>query len=472
MSIEQERKSPTSAVGRKQWIAIAIVLAAGLGIGALILRGEPGKSGGGGHAESAAHADEEHHEKSGKEAAGHGHDHEHAKGHADGEHHEEEGKGEKKAGDDGHGHGAKEEAKGEAKAEPKAAAGGHEDEDRRIAFTEAQIQAAGIAIETTGPANIRTALQLPGEIRFNEDRTAHVVPRVPGVVDSVPANLGQEVKRGQVLAVISSPALSEQRSELQSAQRRLELARSTHEREKKLWEEKISPQQDYLQAQQAMQEAQIAVANANQKLLALGAVPGSGGGALGRYELRAPFDGLVVEKHISLGESVKEDANVFTVSDLSSVWAEISVPAQHLPLVRTGETVNIRSTAFDQVAQGKVSYVGALLGAQTRTATARVTLANPQRVWRPGLFVNVELVASELQAPVTVSAEAVQSVEDKPTVFLRVPGGFMPQAVQTGRSDGRRIEITGGLKPDQPYAAAGSFVVKSQQGKASATHTH
>ncbi|QRF55964.1 efflux RND transporter periplasmic adaptor subunit [Variovorax sp. UC122_21] len=472
MSIEQERKSPTSAVGRKQWIAIAVVLAAGLGIGALILRGEPGKSGGGGHAESAAHADEEHHEKSGKEAAGHGHDHEHAKGHADGEHHEEEGgKGEKKAGDDGHGHGAKEEAKGETKAEPKAA-GGHEDEDRRIAFTEAQIQAAGIAIETTGPANIRTALQLPGEIRFNEDRTAHVVPRVPGVVDSVPANLGQEVKRGQVLAVISSPALSELRSELQSAQRRLELARSTHEREKKLWEEKISPQQDYLQAQQAMQEAQIAVANANQKLLALGAVPGSGGGALGRYELRAPFDGLVVEKHISLGESVKEDANVFTVSDLSSVWAEISVPAQHLPLVRTGETVNIRSTAFDQVAQGKVSYVGALLGAQTRTATARVTLANPQRVWRPGLFVNVELVASELQAPVTVSAEAVQSVEDKPTVFLRVPGGFMPQAVQTGRSDGRRIEITGGLKPDQPYAAAGSFVVKSQQGKASATHTH
>ncbi|SFN96301.1 membrane fusion protein, cobalt-zinc-cadmium efflux system [Variovorax sp. PDC80] len=477
MSIEQERKNAAPAVGRKQWIAIAIVLAVGLAVGALILRtGGPSKPAGG-HAESAAHADEEHHE-SGKEAAGHGHDHEEAKGHADGEHHEEEGKGEKKAeaGDDGHGHGAKEQAKGEAKgdakAEPKAAAGGHEGEDRRIAFTEAQIKAAGVAIETTGPANIRTALQLPGEIRFNEDRTAHVVPRVPGVVDSVPANLGQEVKRGQVLAVISSPALSEQRSELQSAQRRLELARSTYEREKKLWEEKISPQQDYLQAQQLMQEAQIAVANANQKLLALGAVPGSGGGSLGRYELRAPFDGLVVEKHISLGESVKEDANVFTVSDLSTVWAEISVPAQHLPLVRTGETVRIRSTAFDQVAQGKVSYVGALLGAQTRTATARVTLTNPQRVWRPGLFVNVELVASELQAPVTVSAEAVQSVEDKPTVFLRVPGGFLPQAVQTGRSDGQRIEITGGLKPGQAYAAAGSFVVKSQQGKASATHTH
>jgi len=290
------------------------------------------------------------------------------------------------------------------------------------------------------------------------------------VVDSVSANLGQEVRRGQVLAVLSSPGLSEQRSELQSAQRRLELARTTYEREKKLWEEKISPQQDYLQAEQAMQEARIAVANANQKLLALGATPGSS--ALGRYELRAPFDGMVVEKHISLGESVGEAVNVFTISDLSTVWAEISVAANNLNLVRIGEQVKIRSSAFDQTATGKVSYVGSLIGAQTRTATARVTLTNPQRIWRPGLFVNVELVASETEAPVTVAADAVQTVEDKPTVFLRVPGGFMPQHVQTGRSDGKRVEIVGGLKPGAAYAASGSFVVKSQQGKSSATHTH
>jgi cobalt-zinc-cadmium efflux system membrane fusion protein len=273
-----------------------------------------------------------------------------------------------------------------------------------------------------------------------------------------------------VLAVLSSPALSEQRSELQTAQRRLELARTTYQREKKLWEEKISAQQDYLQAEQAMQEAQIAVANANQKLLALGATPASS--ALGRYELRAPFDGMVVEKHISLGEAVKEDASVFTISDLSTVWAEISVAANHLNLVRIGEPATIRSSAFEQAASGTVSYVGSLIGAQTRTATARVTLTNPQRMWRPGLFVNVELVSSEANAPVAVSAEAVQTVEDKPTVFLRVPGGFVPQHVQTGRSDGQRIEIVGGLALGAAHAGSGSFVVKSQQGKSSATHTH
>jgi len=453
----------TTSSGRKQWIAIAAVLLAGLIAGALILRTAPSKPAGDGHSESAGHADGEHHEEDKGHAKGkeddHGHSHD--EGHGDKEHHAEEGKeAGKEAGKET-----------PASAEPqKAAANAHKEGEEKIPFTDEQVKAAGITIDSVGPARIKTSLQLPGEIKFNEDRTAHVVPRVAGVVDSVSANLGQEVKRGQVLAVISSPALSEQRTELQTAQRRLALARTTHDREKKLWEEKISPQQDYLQAEQAMQEAQIAVANANQKLLALGATPGSS--ALGRYELRAPFDGMVVEKHISLGESVGEAVNVFTISDLSTVWAEISVPASSLNLVRVGEAVTIRAGSFEQAARGTVSYVGSLLGAQTRTATARVTLTNPQRTWRPGLFVNVELVASEADAPVTVSAEAVQTVDDQPTVFLRVPGGFVPQHVKTGRSDGQRIEIVGGLKPGAAYAASGSFVVKSQQGKSSATHTH
>ena len=343
-------------------------------------------------------------------------------------------------------------------------------QEGRVAMSDAQVKAAGISLDTTSASPIRSSLQLPGEIRFNEDRTAHVVPRVAGVVESVSANLGQQVRKGQVLAVISSATVSEQRSELRTAQERLALARSTYDREKSLWEQKISPQQDVLQAQQQLREAEIALANAAQKLSAVGA--GASSGALGRYELRAPFNGMVVEKHLALGESVKEDANVFTISDLSSVWAEMSIGAKDLPQVRVGERVMVRSTAFDAAVSGTVSYVGALIGEQTRTAKARVTLANPQLTWRPGLFVNVELVGSEASAPVTVSADAIQTLDDKPVVFLRVDGGFVPQPVQLGRADGKRVEVVSGLKAGAQYAAAGSFVVKSEHGKGSATHTH
>lgn len=346
---------------------------------------------------------------------------------------------------------------------------GH-DEDSKIAFNEQQLKTAGIVLDTAAPGRIRTSLQLPGEIRFNQDRTAHVVPKVNGVVESVSANLGQHVKKGQVLAVVSSSTVSEQRSELLNAQQRLTLAQSTHAREKTLWQEKISAEQDYLQAGQALKEAEIAVRNAQQKLAAIGA--GAGASGLNRYEIRAPFDGIVVEKHLALGEAVKEDASIFTISDLSSVWAEMTVAARDMNAVRVGESVTVNATAFASSASGKIAYVGALLGEQTRTAKAHVVLPNPGNAWRPGLFVNVDVLAQETDVALAVAADAVQSVEQKQVVFVRVADGFRKQEVTLGRTDGKRVEIIKGLSAGDVYAAAGSFVIKAELGKGSAEHAH
>ncbi|MFZ6658308.1 efflux RND transporter periplasmic adaptor subunit [Undibacterium sp. TJN19] len=346
-----------------------------------------------------------------------------------------------------------------------------ESEPEIIALTEAQIKQAGIAISNAAPANIGNVVQLTGEIRFNEDLTAHVVPRLGGVVESVPASLGQIVKKGQLLAVIASTQLSELRSELLSAQKRQALAQINVERERKLWQEKISAEQDYLQASQNLKELEIAIQNSRQKLAALGATAGSTG-SFNRYELRAPFDGVIVEKHLSQGEMVKEDSSAFTISDLSSVWAEITVPAKDLDFVRTGEIVTVKATASTATASGKIVYVSALLGEQTRSAKARVTLANPGMAWRPGLFVDVVLMINETEVPVAILAEALQTIKDKPVVFIRTDNGFQPLPVKTGRSDGKYVEIVEGLKPGTPYAVAGSFVIKAEQGKDSAEHDH
>ena len=340
-----------------------------------------------------------------------------------------------------------------------------------LALTAAQGKAAGVIIAIAAPGRIATSVALPGEIRFNEDRTAHVVPRLGGVVEAVHADLGQLVKKGQVLAVIASTQLSEQRSELLSAQRRLSLARATYEREQMLWREKISAELDYLQAQQAWREAEIAVGNAQQKLSALGTA-GAGKGPLSRYEIRAPFDGMVLEKHIALGEAVKEDANIFVISDLSTVWAEIAVPAKDLATVRVGGKAVVKASAFEASASGTITYVGALLGEQTRTAKARVVLANPELAWRPGLFASVEVLAGELDAPVTVQTTAIQSVENQPSVFVQVKDGFQATPVTVGNSDGKLTQITGGLAAGTPYAAQGSFTLKSELGKSAAGHEH
>ncbi len=333
-----------------------------------------------------------------------------------------------------------------------------------------QIEAAGIDLEAAGPATLELAARFPGEIRFNEDRTAHVVPRAAGVVERVDAHLGQRVRSGEVLATISSTTLSEQRSELLTAIKRRELARTTRQREKKLWEEKISAQQDYLQAENALQEADIAVRNASQKLAAVGAAPTSG--ALNRFEIRAPFGGTIVEKHIALGEAVKEDASIFTLADLSSVWAEFVVSARELATVRVGQKVMVSSTASDGEIEGTVAYVGSLLGEQTRTAKARVTLSNPDSAWRPGLFVTVAVAADHQQAAVVVKTAAIQTIDGKPTVFVGEPGGFRARTIRSGRSDGERTEVLEGVKAGESYAASNTFVLKADLGKVGAGHGH
>lgn len=109
-----------------------------------------------------------------------------------------------------------------------------EEEEGTLVLTAQQIEAAGIQLAQAQPRPISTLLSLPGEVRFDEDRTSHIVPRAAGVVEAVKVNLGQAVKKGELLAVIASQQISDQRSELAASERRVELARTTFQRERQL----------------------------------------------------------------------------------------------------------------------------------------------------------------------------------------------------------------------------------------------
>lgn len=400
--------------GKKNAIAIAAVLAVGLLLGAAILRGDK-----------------------------HGED-----------------------GHDDHGHEHAEEAS-HAPLKPASAPA----EAPHARFSEEQLRQGGIALASAGPARIATRLQLLGEVKLNQDRAVIVTPRLAGLVEAVHANAGDRVKRGQVLAVISSPALADQRSELATAQKRLALARTTHDREKKLWEDKISAEQDYLAARQAMQEAEIAVENARQRLTAFGATAGDAQG-LTRHEIRSPIDGVIVDKKLSVGEALKEDAAVFQVADLSSVWVELTVPAKDLNQLAEGMAAQVSATAFEAQGAARLSYIGALVGEQSRSATARLVLANPQGLWRPGLPVTVALSTSEAEVPVAVTADAVQALDGARVVFVRQGQQFEARRVETGRCDGSHVEVLKGLDAGERYAARNSFLVKADIGKAAAEHAH
>lgn len=339
----------------------------------------------------------------------------------------------------------------------------------------------GIEVATAGPGTIARRLSLPGEIAFNADRIAHVAPRVAGVAGEVSAALGDHVERGQILAIVESRELAEAKAAYLGARERENLARATFRREEDLRAKRISSEEDYLAARQGLAEARIAVRSAAQQLHALGFDPAAlvdladDGASITRYPIRAPIAGTVVAKHVVRGEVVGADAPVFTVADLREVWVLLRAFQGDLAALRRGLPVRVRARDTEIAAEGTIDYLSPLVDAGTRTLEVRVTLANDDRRWRPGLFVTGEVEIADTPVAVRVPASAVIEYEGEPTVFFEGPGGFEPRAVTLGRSDGRGFEVLAGLAPGEGYAALGVLTLKSELGKSAlegAGHAH
>ena len=342
-----------------------------------------------------------------------------------------------------------------------------------------QVKSAGIVINTVGSRSMRTVIELPGEIKSDATREAHVVPRVQGVVLQVMKQAGDHVRQGEVMAVLNSRELADAKSTYIESQRHLEFTRVALEREESLWKKKISAEREYLQAKREAEEAALAVDLAAQKLIALGVpaasiqgIDGQPRDALPRYEIRSPLSGTVVERNVTIGEAVTPDEQIFTVADLSSVWVEVSVYAKDLAAVRQGQEAVVVSTDLAEEATGRINFIGALVGGETRSATARLTLPNPGGRWRPGLFVTVKLVREVITVPIAVSADGIQTFRDWQVVFVKYGDWFEARPLELGRSDGHWIEVLSGLKAGDQYAAANSFAVKAEIGKLGATHDH
>ena len=421
-------------MNRKQTITIALMCAVAALLVALMLWRQPGAPSNAGSSEHAGHADS------------HGHDDRHEERHEDRQDH----------------------APGAAPA--------HADEDERaIVMSAAQIKTAGIAIDNAQPALIQERLHLPAQVKANAERSVALAAPAAGIVQSVLVSNGAFVKKGQALVTVNSPAVAGWRADAAAARARLALAQTVQAREQTLWEQGISARQDLDAAQAALQEARIAAAAARSRLDALGIGTGrdaSSDNVSSTVTLRAPYDGVVVERPVVAGQSVDETRLLLTVADLSQVWVEAAVPGVNLAQVSVGMPARVSIAAQPRELEGTVSFVGPVLGEATRMATARVILPNRDGRLRPGMLADVDLMGQPGEVAVTVAADAVQTVHERSVVFVRTGTGFRAQDVSTGRSDGKRTEIVKGLDAGTPYASAGSFVLKADLGKGEAEHDH
>ena len=234
-----------------------------------------------------------------------------------------------------------------------------------------------------------------------------------------------------------------------------------------------------LEKKQALEMAELDIKTQAEKLHALGLtdrdiehIASATKKPFTHYELRSEIDGIVIEKHIVVGESIKKDASVFVVADLSEVWVNIAIPSRNMDLVQLGQEIRVRAENRDLEAVGTLFFLGSVLDEKTRTVTGRIVIPNPELKWRPGMYVKVDLIRDTKEVDVAVPVRAVQKFRDWDVVFLKVNNQYEPRPVTLGHSDGRWVEIVDGLRPGDTYVKENSYIIKAELQKSAATHSH
>jgi cobalt-zinc-cadmium efflux system membrane fusion protein len=196
--------------------------------------------------------------------------------------------------------------------------------------------------------------------------------------------------------------------------------------------------------------------------------------SLSRYELKAMIDGVIISKHIALGESLPTDQVVYIIADLSSVWIDLTLYQKDLLVVRKGQSSLISGGIHLPTAGGTIDYISPTLDEHTRTGHARVVLPNPRGEWKPGMFVSALVNTGSKDVGVAVPESALIMLHGSPSVFIRDEDGIEPRAVKTGRVGGGMVEVTEGLKAGEVYAARGVFTLKAElgRGEMSSGHSH
>lgn len=265
--------------------------------------------------------------------------------------------------------------------------------EKLIQLSPQDLREFDIELDTAVSGKLEMVVKLPGEITYNADHLAHIAPRFPGVVKEVRKQLGDQVKKGEVLALIESS-------------------------------ESLSP-----------------------------------------YEVVSLIEGTIVEKHITAGEVVKDDAEIYQVADLNSVWLNLTIYQKDLPHIRLNQPVTASAGTGISDVKGTISYISPIVDEHTRTAKARAILNNRQGELRPGLLVTASVVVANHNVPVLVPRTALQTIDDQPCVFIRTSEGFEPKGVTIGRSNDTFAEITSGITTGQLYVTKGAFTLKAQLSK-------
>ncbi len=376
----------------------------------------------------------------------------------------------------------------------------HADEVRLSAGA---VERYGVKVETARLRVLKPTVVTHARVAFNTEAMAHVGSPLRGRAVEIKVRLGDTVMAGQELVIVESPELGEaqadfllKKSAVHTAGPAIDLAKVVWERAAGLFEQSqgISltevqrRESEYKVAIAAQKAAEAAATVSENRLHLLGmkqsevSALASTGEIVPRYAIKAPIDGLVVQREITLGEIVSPDReSLMVLADTRTLWVLADVPEAGLMGIAAGATVWIRVGPSDAAPfEGRVAYISPTVDISTRTAQVRIEVATKDYPLKPGMFAQAEFVltapAGQSPAPVVaVPIEAIQTVEGGPAIFVPVPdepNTFAKRSVTLGKSIGGLVPITAGLVEGERFVSAGTFILKAELGKGAAAHDH
>lgn len=331
-----------------------------------------------------------------------------------------------------------------------------------VKLSDNQIQAAHIEVSAvrTGFAG---AVEAPAVIAADPQHAAIVSSSVSGRVISVRKNLGESVVRGNILAVIESREIAQFSADVALARRQLELADAAFKRESRLYAEQVSSRQEYEQAQSALDDARTRLRLAQQQLATSGGAEHSA-----QLTLRAPIAGVVTARQAALGDVVEANAKLFELANPDLLSVELSLEPSDASRVAPGAAVDV--SADGRSGTGHVAFLSRVLDPATRQIRAIATLPNKNALWRIGETVSASVVLKPGSAgeQIAVPRAAIQTIGDKPSVFVRQKDGFAIKHIVLGKPAAGFVTVLSGLDGSERIATSNTYILRAEHGKGEA----
>lgn len=320
-----------------------------------------------------------------------------------------------------------------------------------------------------------TAIELlvssPGQIIPNENQVAIISPFIESSVNCVFVNIGDKVKKGDLLTCLASPEIGILRAEYDKAKAELEIEKQNFARKKKLFDEKIIADKAYREAELQQRVAEVNFNYALKKLIALGireeeidSPPVGHSDAVGStIHIYAPIDGVITRRNASIGQKVDHSSRLFEIINLNNVWLEADIFEKDLTKISIGQKVKVRVSAYENEAfSGKIFFIASTLNKDTKTIKILVEINNQSGKLKPGMFARADIVIGQKARALVIPKRAILDDENLQIVFVKEETGYHRHMVETGIVSDEFVEILSGLNPGSVVVTHGNYQLKSK----------